>query len=834
MWLTALGSLSPGAVGQQDPFVSPYVRIDEPVFDAVAGYFNEDAALDLVICTGTNYHTVFLMAGNGDGTFGLPKHMAYLGNRAVLAAADFDGDGFTDVAAAQQVPGVLHILLGKPGGTLTLTQSLPLSGDPGRPCATNLDGDADLDLLLYTNTKQVVSMFNDGHGVFASPSLLPVGPDATSVAFDDVTGDGLIDLIIPRSTADLIEIRAGDGAGGFAAGYHVLAPDAAFAFTGDCEGDGDDDLVVYLGLGELSLLLNDGDGHFQRPVPLVVEDPFGLHLFDLNEDGADDIVSGWESLKVKLANGSGGFAPAVSYGGYPVFPYAVVDGDFNGDGDGDVFLACSEDQTRFYSVLAGRGDGTLRPVFAGATAKGYSYDLAAGDLDHDGNLDLVTAGGSSSAQLVVFPGLGNGWFGPPSFVPSEGVPRRFVLADLDEDGDLDCLVGSTALVGADSTLSLQRGLGTLGFGAPTVLWAPAQPYHMAVAAGDVDLDGHLDVVATSGPRFAVLLGHGSGGFSKLPDVTLPGGASEFALQDFTGDGLLDAVVAFSDPGPAVGIMAGLGHGRFSPPTQHPFDDSVRRLAAADLDQDGDVDLACASGPSGFSGTLTILLNEGGGTFASAASIELLPPTISSLAILDFDRDGVPDVATAGLASFAYHDLGRVDLWRGVGAGQFLWKQRLFLPPEPRGLVAADLSGDGATDLAVSQGPSVLVNTLGPWKSQGFALAGTQGLPKLEPGGPLAPASKVTFDLTDAAPRAPAWMVSGLAAAALPFKGGVLVPAPQVVVGPATTDAEGDWNLSTHFPPAVAPAPKLFHQVWIQDPAGPAGFAASNAVVGVTP
>jgi hydroxyacylglutathione hydrolase len=122
----------------------------------------------------------------------------------------------------------------------------------------------------------------------------------------------------------------------------------------------------------------------------------------------------------------------------------------------------------------------------------------------------------------------------------------------------------------------------------------------------------------------------------------------------------------------------------------------------------------------------------------------------------------------------------------------------------------------------------------PWASLGGALPGSNGSPVLTGSGPFLVYSPVTLTLNQARPNATSWLFVGLTRVDLPLLGGTLIPAPDVVISPLVTDANGAWTLTAPLPPGVPVGASLYFQCWIQEPANPLGAAASNGLSAVMP
>ncbi|HTE05170.1 MAG TPA: hypothetical protein VK824_03160 [Planctomycetota bacterium] len=117
-----------------------------------------------------------------------------------------------------------------------------------------------------------------------------------------------------------------------------------------------------------------------------------------------------------------------------------------------------------------------------------------------------------------------------------------------------------------------------------------------------------------------------------------------------------------------------------------------------------------------------------------------------------------------------------------------------------------------------------------WEALGGALAGSAGLPSLAGLGVLQPGQPMGLALQGAAPGAATALIVGTGTANLPFKGGVLVPTPDVIVQGLATDGAGELNLSATWPAGIT-VPVII-QAWIADAGGVQGFSASNAVTTV--
>jgi hypothetical protein len=353
--------------------------------------------------------------------------------------------------------------------------------------------------------------------------------------------------------------------------------------------------------------------------------PRAVTVADFNHDGKPDLAvvntGSQSSVSVLLGNGSGSFQPAVTTavlngGAGNGNAQSVAVGDFNGDGLTDVAMSTSGSPANpAVEILLGKGDGSFQPNHLILPVGPTPLSVAAGDFDHNGALDLVTA--NSNGTVSVLMGNGGGSFRPRIDVTVGADARAVVVGDFNGDGRLD--VAAAQQLSHSVSVLLGHGDGT--FAPPRAFDASGQdltfsPVSMAV--GDVNGDGRADLVInmTGGldsviAQLGVLLGNGDGTFRApiLESPGMTGGDGDVALADFNNDGRLDvAVGGQADIPHGLTVNTGNGDGTFGVPFQSPQTFSTGGndpfgVAAADLNGDGLVDLVAANSSSSSVGVL---------------------------------------------------------------------------------------------------------------------------------------------------------------------------------------------------------------------------------------
>jgi hypothetical protein len=415
-----------------------------------------------------------------------------------------------------------------------------------------------------------------------SPAVnYPVGSSPAAVVTGDFNNDGHLDLV--SASTNSVGYRPGDGSGGFGEVINSAAASAAnntqdrSLAVGDFNADGNLDLAMvndymlggwngntYTPEAEdsngVSVMLGNGDGSFQTPlnVPTYQGDKAtSVAVGDFNADGTMDLAvaatrdpyypgdvyidSGLAS--VLLGNGDGSFHIqdgrwvdlGYAWPNYPPAAASVAVADFNGDGTQDFVVGTRGYETggsvELVAMLLGDGHGNIASVSHWRLDHGWS--MAAGDLNGDGDADLVTATGS---QVRVRLGNGTGGFEAPaggqSYAAGPGA-SEVVLGDFNRDGKLD--IATANYIGGNVSVLRGRGDGTFS----EAEFYSAGPGAIAVAAGDLNGDGWLDVVTANagGNTTSVLINDQSWGavppHVSVSDTTVTEGDAGTVNATFT-------------------------------------------------------------------------------------------------------------------------------------------------------------------------------------------------------------------------------------------------------------------------------------------------------------
>jgi hypothetical protein len=668
-------------------------------------------------------------------SYGSP--FAYYGAEPyALAVGDFNNDGKLDIIATGSGSEVT-VNLGNGDGTFqSLSRVYALAG--ARAVAVgdfNHDGNLDAAVLASGNPGLVAIFLGDGTGNLTESTSYTVGnqgPGAyNNIAVARLHGGSKLDLVVTNGGDSTVSVLLGNGDGTF-------QPQVAYSTTGSYPGgntpqwvaiadvnkDGHLDLVTADSGQGISVLLGKGNGTFQAPVFYsdvlngsgVGVGANGVAIADLNGDGNLDVVTAaWQGFDVNvfLGNGDGTFQPAVGYS----VPYATTIAIADLRGGKKLDLVVTDDIESTTWVLLGNGDGTFQPGVAYATDNG-DQGLAVADFNQDGKLDFAV-GSNIGPFMTVALGNGDGTFRAGTnygFVWGYGVDQ-IAAADLRNDGNLDIVEADPN--NRDLHVMLGSSHGVLG--APSTISVCGTPWW--VAAGDLNGDGKPDIVAIAGANsgcgvgdnsVAVLLGKGDGTFQTPVYYSIgnntsnnSGGGALVALAALTANRRLDIVVSNNDG--SLSVLLNQGKGTFGAATVIPgVTGSDEYILTGDFNGDGKLDLAL---PDYINNTVKILLGKGNGAFRTPVSVPNVPQYPGPLTVGDFNKDGKLDLAVSS-ASIASGG-GGVAVFLGNGDGTFTFSADYGWDPgslglgapgtSPGSLAAADVNGDGNLDLLVPLG-----------------------------------------------------------------------------------------------------------------------------------
>lgn len=466
----------------------------------------------------------------------------------------------------------------------------------------------------------------------------------------------------------------------------------------DFDGDGDSDLLVssYRD-GSVSWYENDGTGQFQTHV-IARNAPQARDVVAADWDGDGDLdvaVAAYFSNSILWYENRGdlGFDQSRTITSDADGVRSLDTADMDGDGHIDLVSGSwFDDKVAWY-----RNDGTgnFGPQRIVADDTDGVRSIRVGDLDGDNAPDIAVASRLDDT-VSWFRNLGNGNFGPKQPLPFTGNgPEAIELHDVDGDGDLDLFLARYW----DNTISWFRNDGSGSFGSPVDVSTTAER-GQSVALADMDGDGDADLIAASYYYldnkivwFPNTDGQGTFGAEQFVSVDAPG-VEHVAAADIDQDGVMD-IVAASTTDNNVSWFRNGGTGSFDRQRDVLSDASGAASAAlADLDGDGDLDVVVAAYWDNEVAWYENL--DGKATFGPQRVISNAAQRAQMVRTADLDGDGDLDVISASYAD------GKVAWYQNDGSGSFGAQQ--LISNRLTGaiaIVSGDLDGDGDIDVAAA-------------------------------------------------------------------------------------------------------------------------------------
>lgn len=607
-----------------------------------------------------------------------------------------------------------------------------LGQDPELPeeaVTADLDGDGLDDILFTSNGDGTIGWYRnlDGAGTYGALRSIRQGPQHSVITAADLDGDGDTDVLTAESIGNRviwIENENGDGS-------LWTARVIGFSFDGlsdptdvaaaDYDLDGDIDVFAVHNNssdrdGRVGVYTNNGfaDPSFQQQrIAIVGRFPTDIKLADLSGNGRPDILLSADvgDRVTWIPNNPEGFGAPIDISASQDRPQSVAAADLDGDGDLDVVASSIGD-----NVVAWYANNlnTATPGFGGlqfiANGPAAPLSIDAGDLDGDGDPDIVVAGSSGNVVTWHENQLDTA---TPGFNVNRSVsgpltrPQSVFIANLDGDGDNDVLsvAGNISSSNRENKITFHRNNGAGSFSNRLISEFSQRPDFARTL--DMDLDGDTDVLtgSSSSDRLHLSRRTADGDHaSELLDDLYPG-LFDADVGDIDGDGDPDAMISQHIEGRVSWLAnnaAQGGSGFFGAPNPVSSVGSFSRIQTrlADLDADDDLDAVLIRRDQG---ELVWQANNGLGSFGPVQLIVGDLTNLFRMAIADLDADGLNDIV------FIIENGGAVQWLENrldeAGNPGFAAPASVGALSTPASLALGDIDGDGDIDVAAGSNSS---------------------------------------------------------------------------------------------------------------------------------
>ncbi|CAF3346940.1 unnamed protein product [Rotaria sp. Silwood2] len=690
--------------------VSHSITYDSSPQHVAVGHFNNDSYLDFVVAnSGSDSIGLFMGLENGSFNDQILISTGFQSRPYYVAVDDFNNDSHADIVVANYGINSIGVFLGYGNGNFTnkIITSLG-SSHPIALAIGDFNKDNQLDLVVVNNgTSTIAILYGLTDGTFQIKTSYDMGYDSSphSLAVADINDDKKLDIVIVNSgTSELAVLLASNNEIFVIHKYSIGKYSYPFSIAiGNFNSDDYLDIAVAnSGTSNVGIFLGYGNGSFMT-----------IKTYSTGSDSYPDyVIVGYFNNKINLdiividstnyrlivlkGYGNGSFSMVRTRRiGANSHPSSIAVGDFDNDGDSDIAITVRD--VHVVEVFTQYFNYPVVDETVYSTREGSKPHFSTvGDFNNDGHLDVVVANYESNS-IGLFINLGNGTFRNQEeyYVGVYSTPSFLVTGDFNEDQYLDIVL----ILYNNSKIAILLGYGNGNFSYKEIYSTDENFHFYSIAVGDINNDGHLDVIApdVKNGSFNIFIGYGNGTFKNIILILTIIDFYPYVVQcgDLNNDKILDIVASDSfDHG--IAILFGDGNGFF----QNQLVTSTKgshssSIAVGNLNSDNWLDIIYVDE---FSAYVVILLNSGNGTFENVTHyLTVQGSQPHSVALGYLNDDNLLDIVIANTLDDS------INILFGNENGKFRRRTRISTGFEsrPKSVVIGDFNNDNKQDFVVA-------------------------------------------------------------------------------------------------------------------------------------
>ncbi|MCW4467925.1 T9SS type A sorting domain-containing protein [Flavobacterium sp. MFBS3-15] len=675
------------------------------ITDVISADLNNDGFKEMIISSNYANNIIWYKNVNGDLYHSKPLLISEdLNIPKSLHATDLNNDGLVDIIAASQFDDKIVWYQNLGNDNFSTEIIVGASVDSPQSLATtdvNNDGFQDIIAGIY-NDQQVVLYINNGDGTFQDKDVISeFNYNVKKVMLKDLDNDNLPEIITLLNYSNNIYWNKNNGNGNFSQPIQINAYvyNEKIDFA-DINNDSYPDLIYNSGEAKLSAILNQGGETFDGDIIIdnIPSNPSMIIVKDTDGDGLIDIVTK-NSFGIGINKNNGnGFDPLTSITNEFTGAKTLLTEDLDNDGILEIFVSSfTNNQSNkckisyfTYSQPENNYQENILDIYLGATSAIRIFDI-----DNDGFNDIL----SGYRTLVWNKNMGNGNFSANKILTNifnDIYAQKIEIADLDNDGFTDIIAFST------TKIDLYRNMGDASFSLVNTLNFTSYPVDVEIS--DINNDAKQDILVTfTSPQLGVgkIINSGNFNFEQITYITTSiygFRPSAIAAGDIDNDGDID-IVSVSDDTSRIHLCINLGNGLFT--VSYIATMSTEVIKLADLNNDSYLDIITSSTYQYSPYGVHRIMNTNG-TFSTSPSVIGIE-SLDTFSVSDINGDGYNDIVGVSIRSYG----GEFDeeLIAFIYNGSTYTKVEIDnlgeTPSLSRDIDITDLNNDGKPDIATS-------------------------------------------------------------------------------------------------------------------------------------